>query len=76
MPPRMGSDDQGPLDFCHEVCTQTPGPADLRTDYDDLSRRDLLSCVSNEVMQEGYEKPLFARDYEEWAMWNPRGVCI
>ena len=41
MPPRKATDDQGPVDSFDEVCTQTQGPTDLRTDYDDLSHRDL-----------------------------------
>ena len=40
MPPCMATGDQGPLDSLDEVCAHTQGPPDLRTDYDDLSRRD------------------------------------
>ena len=41
LPPRMATCDQGPLASINEVCAQTQGPPEMRTDYDDLSHRDL-----------------------------------
>ena len=41
MPPLMATGDQGHLDSFDEACTQTQGPPDMRTDNEDLYRRDL-----------------------------------
>ena len=39
-PHRVATDDQGPFDSFDAVCTQTQGPPDTQTGYEELSHRD------------------------------------